>query len=333
MDIRLRLQTGGAYTADIASLRDSIRANGTKLTLANIIVSHPKAKGAIKLLMNLAYNSNAQANIDPANASLYILGFINGNNTYLFNLDPTPYPNLQGTKLNSDGSYPSLGYNFELPSITDDNLASSIDALINFNQQRITRRNAVAGGLTRLIIACSEAIRFNTVENGVNNAISGTPYETSWALVHNWNGLIGTGDTQGSRELLMQGNDITQGSRNLYSLLDFKRPVTDFLEKSILTPKAQGLLEGDLYALAWNSNTPRTKELTVTDLQSIQNAQKSSQSYQNDELYTSTSPYLLTNTSREPGQLGKKIEACCCCTCAPCCCCTAVSVTNYKKTA
>ncbi len=39
----IRLQHGGAYTADISSLRAQIRANGTNPVLAVVTVSHPLA--------------------------------------------------------------------------------------------------------------------------------------------------------------------------------------------------------------------------------------------------------------------------------------------------
>jgi hypothetical protein len=91
---------------------------------------------------------------------------------------------------------------------------------------------------------------------------------------------------------------------------DFENPITNLLESeqgiSTLTDAAKKLLEGDLIALAWKNNTPRTETLTVRDLQSIEEA------FHKHSLYgSSTDPV---------------VGASCCCTCTPACCCTAAAV-------
>lgn len=85
---------------------------------------------------------------------------------------------------------------------------------------------------------------------------------------------------------------------------DFNKPITNFLDGSLLTDRAKGLVEGDLYALAYNTYTPRVRDLTVRDLYSIEEARIK------HELCGVTE---LTGSS-------------CCCTCTPACCCTAVAV-------
>ncbi len=73
---------------------------------------------------------------------------------------------------------------------------------------------------------------------------------------------------------------------------------------SILTSVAKDLLEGDLLALAWHNNTERTEDLTVRDINSIEEA------FRTDGFYGSPDEPLAT--------------ACCCCSC--CCCCAAALV-------
>lgn len=95
----------------------------------------------------------------------------------------------------------------------------------------------------------------------------------------------------------------------LTDLEDFNTPISTLLEGeglSALTAKAKSLLCGDLYALAWKNNTKRTEQLTVRDLDSIEEAFRS---------------HSLYGSSKAP-----VVGASCCCTCTPACCCTAVAV-------
>lgn len=90
---------------------------------------------------------------------------------------------------------------------------------------------------------------------------------------------------------------------------NFTNPITNLLDgnaASILSENAQQLLEGDLYALAWKNHTSRTEQLTVRDLNSIEEA---------------FSKHSLHGSSTSPA-----VGAACCCTCTPACCCTAVAV-------
>jgi hypothetical protein len=86
----------------------------------------------------------------------------------------------------------------------------------------------------------------------------------------------------------------------------FNTPITTFLSEGsdLLTDAAKQLLEGDLIAIAWKNQTPRTIGLTTADLFSIE------QAFQKNSLYGDQTV----------------AGACCCCTCTPACCCTAVAV-------
>ena len=90
---------------------------------------------------------------------------------------------------------------------------------------------------------------------------------------------------------------------------DFNTPITDLLEgndASMLTDAACRLVEGDLVALAWKNHTNATENLTVRDLQSIEEA---------------FANHSLTGSSSTP-----VVGASCCCTCTPACCCTAAAI-------
>ncbi len=76
---------------------------------------------------------------------------------------------------------------------------------------------------------------------------------------------------------------------------------------SILTSVAKDLLEGDLLALAWHNNTERTEDLTVRDINSIEEA------FCTDGFYGSPT--------------GEPLAVACCCSFA-CCCCTASAVVD-----
>lgn len=96
---------------------------------------------------------------------------------------------------------------------------------------------------------------------------------------------------------------------NLSNYEDFNVPIEDLLQGndvSLLTDEAKKLVEGDLVALAWKNHTPRTENLGVRDLQSIEEA------FSNHSLFGNSSTPV--------------VGAACCCTCTPACCCTAAAV-------
>lgn len=183
----IRLNRGGAYTSDISTLRRQIRANGSVTNCFPIQVTHPGQPGAVvNMVMNLAFQPNG--NLPPANASLYISAFTNAAGTYLFNIAPMPCIALAGVILPAvDGSYLSLGYGLGLPPITDANLAQSVAAVSNF-AGGIPGAN-VLSGLARLIIAVSEAVRFDAVEQGIDGVLGNAGvYQPPVAVIHNWGG-------------------------------------------------------------------------------------------------------------------------------------------------
>lgn len=188
----IRFQHGGAYTADIGALRNSIRANGTNVNCLTVPLSHPLAPGAAaSLCINLAYQANG--NLPPANASLYTTAFVNGaGNVFRFTLVPALGGNCAfpgATVLAIDGSYLSFGFAMPpFPNITDATLAASIQAISGHAGPGVPGA-PVLTGLTRLVIAVNEALRFSAVEAGVDGVLGNAGvYAPPWAQIHNWGG-------------------------------------------------------------------------------------------------------------------------------------------------
>lgn len=185
----MRLQRGGAYTSDIRDLRAQIRANGTNQTLGIITISHPLTANTVNLHINLAYQPNDK--FPPINGSLYTVAFGNGNGIWHFNVGAIGV-GLPGAAIPGAlaGDYTSLGYPLGLPNITDGNLLNAINAVAGYAGAAPVPP-PVRDGMTRLIIAVSEAARFVEVESGINNILgNGNNYAPPVAQIHNWGGHI-----------------------------------------------------------------------------------------------------------------------------------------------
>ena len=188
----IRFVHGGAYTADIAALRNAIRANGTNVNCVAVPLSHPTAPGApVNLYVNHAYQANSA--LAPANASIYTTAFSNGAGAiFRFAIVPALGGNCAfpgATALAADGSYASFGYPAPpLPNISDATLAQAIiDVRGHAGAGAPTA--AVLTGLARLVIAVNEAVRFASIETGVNGVLGNAGlYAPNWATVHGWGG-------------------------------------------------------------------------------------------------------------------------------------------------
>ena len=187
----VRLSKGGAYSSDIVKLRKLVRANGSVANFSNIVVTHQDHAGTqVTMIMNLAFQPNS--NSAQPNASLYILGFTNANGTYTFNIAPWPGAAIGGAvALVANGSYASLGHAINLPQITNANLGQAVMDMAAYAGGGMTA--AEQTGLARLLIAISEAVRFDAVADGVAAALAGTPYNPPSATIHAWGGrMIGS---------------------------------------------------------------------------------------------------------------------------------------------
>jgi hypothetical protein len=185
----MRLQHGGAYRSDIARLRAQIRANGTLPNIGIINISHPHAASFVNLYINLAYQPNT--NLPPINGSLYTIAFGNVNGIWHFNVEAIGV-GLPGVAIPGAlaGDYGSLGYPLGLPNITDSNLLAAVNAVSAYAGTAPVP-TVVLDGITRLIIAVNEAVRFDLVEGGIDNILGNANlYAPPVALIHNWGGHI-----------------------------------------------------------------------------------------------------------------------------------------------
>jgi Ribosome inactivating protein len=185
----MRLLHGGAYTSDVSALRAQIRANGTVPNIEIINISHPGTQQTVDLYINLAYQPNS--NLPPINGSLYTVAFGNLTNIWHFNVGAIgvvlPGGAIPGVLA---GSYASFGYPMGLPSITDANLLAAVNAVSGYAGAAPVPI-AVLDGITRLIIAVNEAVRFDSVEDGINAILGNvTTYLPPSPTIHNWGGHI-----------------------------------------------------------------------------------------------------------------------------------------------
>jgi hypothetical protein len=188
MDIRLRKT--GEYIADIESLRTRIRVNGTTAQLCIITISHPHTARTVNMHLNLAFDTNS--NNKRINSSLYAVSFGNENGIWHFNvgnigvaLPGQVFPN------NINGSYKSLGFAEQLPVVSDANLKQAIEDVSRFNGGNAVPPK-VKAGMARLIVAISEAARFNKIVNDINSVLAGrtTEYEPPVDRIRNWGGHV-----------------------------------------------------------------------------------------------------------------------------------------------
>ncbi|MFJ2987223.1 ribosome-inactivating family protein [Collimonas sp. NPDC087041] len=183
----VRLTRGGAYSTDIRALRGQVRANGTNPVLLAVRVTHPLTANAVDLYINLAYQPNG--NLPPANASLYVVAFGNPNGVWHFAglggigvaVPGVAFPGA------INGSYASLGYALALPAITDANLLAAVQSVHAYAGAAVGA--PVLDGMARLIIAISEALRFDVVESGVGGVLGNAGnYAPPVAQIHAWGG-------------------------------------------------------------------------------------------------------------------------------------------------
>jgi len=188
----MRLQRGGAYTSDIRSLRNQIRANGTLPNINVVTVSHPLSNHTVDLYLNMAYQPNSH--FPPINGSLYVVAFGNTNNIWHFAVGAIGVI-LPGNPIPGGltGDYGSLGYALGLPNINDASLRDAVDDVAAYNGAGPVPAN-VLDGLTRLIIAVSEAVRIDSVEKGIDGVLGNfSNYPPPVAQIHNWGGhLLGS---------------------------------------------------------------------------------------------------------------------------------------------
>lgn len=190
MDIHLR--KGGAYVSDIDNLRNRIRENGTMPQLCVITISHPQTPRTVNMHLNLAFDANP--NNEGINGSLYTVAFGNENGIWHFNvgnigvaLPGQVFPN------NINGSYRSLGFAGQLPVISDGNLKQAIEDVSRFDgDDDVAVLGKVNAGMARLIVAISEAARFNKVMNDINRVLAGwtTEYHPPVDRIRNWGGHV-----------------------------------------------------------------------------------------------------------------------------------------------
>ena len=196
--MEIRLQHGGAYTTAIGKLRDMVRANGTKPTLVPVTITHPRSSDRVDLYINMAFEANSQT--PPITASLYTVAVRNANGTWRFDISSVTWGALANAALfpgKPDGSYKSLGYVNALPDISDETLAQAVNNVAHYKGTGPIP-SGVRVGITRLIIAVSEAVRFSGVEAGIA-AVLGKPkatYTPPTDDIHNWGGhVLGAGKT------------------------------------------------------------------------------------------------------------------------------------------
>ncbi|UMR30961.1 ribosome-inactivating family protein [Massilia sp. MB5] len=169
ISMNLSLQKGGAYRSGIQALRKQVRSNGGMATIGIVTVKHPMEAQTVDLYLHLAYDPNPQQG--AVNGSLYIVGFRSATGAYFFSIDGLELPagaaRLPG---NPDGSYASLNCSDELPPISDQSLLDAVRAIGNYKKNDVLDAGKKRQ-LAQLIIAVSEAIRFDQVEKEIDSVL------------------------------------------------------------------------------------------------------------------------------------------------------------------
>ncbi|WP_256078372.1 ribosome-inactivating family protein [Massilia sp. YIM B04103] len=169
MEMNLSLQKGGAYRSGIQALRKLVRSNGSEATIGVVTVKHPMEAQTVDLYLHLAYDPNPQQ--EAMNGSLYAVGFRSATGAYFFSIDGLELP-AGAARLpdNPDGSYASLDCCDALPPISDQSLLHAVRAIGNYKKNDVldTRKKQQ---LAQLIIAVSEAIRFDQVEKEIDGVL------------------------------------------------------------------------------------------------------------------------------------------------------------------
>ena len=188
----IRLRRGGAYLADLNTLRRLVEANGPRTTILPVTITHPASAGHVDVYLNLAHEPDA-ARPRPA-ASLCVLGWRNEHGAWHFHVPGVaslPDALIPG---GCTGTYAGLGHPHELPALTNADLGHDVAALAAYAGRPLDQ--ALRDSLARLIIVVSEALRFDSVAAGVN-AVLGMDgsFRPNHVTLRAWDGhTLGTGD-------------------------------------------------------------------------------------------------------------------------------------------
>jgi hypothetical protein len=175
------------YLPDLMNIINSVKLNGIDPKCHSIIISHPN-KTYIELFINFSLEQNSKN--PPTNASLNILGFkTSSNKEFVFKIKPfyclEIFKNAQKIKI--DGSYKSLGFVMNLSDITEESLIESIQILNDYDGESLTKKDCIA--IATLTITTSEAIRFLSVANGINNVLqNGGAFSPNTFEIIGWGG-------------------------------------------------------------------------------------------------------------------------------------------------
>ena len=184
----LRLSNKEQYIADLNDIRKAVKDNGNRDLCHSIVLSHYD-ESTITFHINFALEQDIKR--QPKKTSLSILGFTTKNH-YEFRFSdhkiPCHHPAKEIYRLDIDGSYKSLGYTTELPTITDSDLGNSIKILNNISANRLLHP-AELDAIARLTIATSEAIKFKTIANSISEIFANdTVYQPSAYQIIGWGG-------------------------------------------------------------------------------------------------------------------------------------------------
>jgi hypothetical protein len=182
----IRFNKGGAYQSDIRALRNLVRTNGTQANILPVTLSHPGTAVRATLYLSMAYQPNEHLTVIPG--SLYTVAFATAAGVRNFVLPGVPVPaTAQPLAGNPAGSYASLGFNQQVPSISNQSLLDAIIAVSQYAGGPIPAN--VQTGMARLIIAVSEAVRFDAVAAGVDTVLGSTAtYQPDADQLRNWGG-------------------------------------------------------------------------------------------------------------------------------------------------
>lgn len=184
----LRLSNKDLYIADLNKIRKAVKDNGNRDLCHSIVLSHSD-ESTITFHINFALEQDLKR--QPKKTSLSILGFTTKNH-YEFRFSdhkiPCHHPAKEIYHLDIDGSYKSLGYTTELPSITDSELCNSIKILNNISANRMLHP-AELDAIARLTIATSEAIKFKSIANNIVETFGNdTIYHPNAYQIIGWGG-------------------------------------------------------------------------------------------------------------------------------------------------
>jgi hypothetical protein len=187
----IRLRRGGAYLADLDTLRHLVEANGPRPTILPVTVTHPASARGVDVYLNLAHEPDP-ARPRPA-ASLCVLGWRNGQGAWHFHVPgiaSLPDALIPG---GYTGSYAGLGHPHELPTLTNADLGHDVAALAAYAGRPLDQ--GLRDSLARMIVVVSEALRFDSVAAGVNAVlVMDGSFRPNPATLRTWDGhTLGAG--------------------------------------------------------------------------------------------------------------------------------------------